>query len=90
MKAPLWPKLVLPAKIAIFILSSAFSMFFAAPGRAQTDSCVSNLPTPAPNPPAHRVVQLVNCSNATLLGAANAAGKVGQPLQVFSRENRPG
>ena len=87
MKTPLWPKLVLPAKIAIFILSSAFSMFFAAPGRAQTDSCVSNLPTPAPNPPAHRVVQLVNCSNATLLGAANAAGKVGQPLtSVFPRE----
>ena len=91
MKTPLWPKLVLPAKIAIFILSSAFSMFFAAPGRAQTDSCVSNLPTPAPNPPAHRVVQLVNCSNATLLGAANAAGKVGQPLtSVFPRSHVPG
>ena len=48
---------------------------------------MSNLPTPAPNPPAHRVVQLVNCSTATLLGAANAAGKVGQPLtSVFPRE----
>ena len=38
MKTPLWPKFILPAKIAIFILPSAFSMFFfAAPGRAQAE-----------------------------------------------------
>ncbi len=47
----------------------------------------TNLPTPTPTPPAIRVVQLVNCSNQTLLGAANAAGSVGQPLtSVFPRE----
>jgi hypothetical protein len=51
------------------------------------DTCVSNLPTPTPNPPSHRVVQLVNCSHATLLGAANAAGKPSQPLtSVLPRE----
>jgi thaumatin family protein len=49
--------------------------------------CLANLPTPTPSPPAHRVVQLVNCSDQMLLGAANAAKQPGQPLTaVFPRE----
>lgn len=52
------------------------------------DSCLDNLPIPTPIPPAHRVVQLVNCSDQTLLGAANAAKKPGNvPLtSVLPRE----
>lgn len=49
--------------------------------------CLANVPTPTPNPPAHRVIQLVNCSDQTLLGAANAAKQPGQQLSsVFPRE----
>lgn len=33
-----------------------------------TDNCLANLPAPTPNLPAHRVIQLVNCSDQTLLG----------------------
>jgi hypothetical protein len=51
------------------------------------DQCLANLPSPTPTPPSHRVVQLVNCSNQTLLGAANAAGKAGAGLTaVLPRE----
>ena len=51
------------------------------------DPCLENLPAPTPIPPAVRVVQLINCSNQTLLGATNAAGSAGQPLtSVFPRE----
>lgn len=51
-------------------------------------NCLTNLPVPTPIPPAHRVVQLVNCSDQTLLGAANAAKKAGNvPLtSVLPRE----
>ena len=50
--------------------------------------CQANVPTPTPNPPAHRVVQLVNCSDQTLLGAANAAKQPGQPkFGVPARKN---
>src|SRR5271167_5248997 len=31
------------------------------------------VPVPTPIPPAHRVVQLINCSKVVVLGAANAA-----------------
>ncbi|PNG25404.1 hypothetical protein CR492_13840 [Methylocella silvestris] len=55
--------------------------------RAAVDRCLANLPSPTPFAPSHRVVQLVNCSNQTLLGAANAAGKPGVPLtSVLPRE----
>lgn len=52
------------------------------------DSCLANLPVPTPTPPAHRVVQLVNCSDQTVLGAANAAKQPGpaEPTSVFPRE----
>jgi hypothetical protein len=59
---------------------------FGQNGKGALD-CLANLPTPTPNPPAHRVIQLVNCSDQTLLGAANAAKQPGQPLtSVFPRE----
>lgn len=59
----------------------------AAAGGKGTDTCLEHLPTPTPNPPAHRAIQLVNCSDQTLLGAANAAKQPGQPLSsVFPRE----
>jgi Thaumatin family len=55
--------------------------------RTGTPDCLANLPTPTPRSPAHRVIQLVNCSDQTLLGAANAAKQPGQPLtSVFPRE----
>src|SRR5215469_13694591 len=47
---------------------------------AVQDPCLANLATPQIIPPAVRVVQLVNCSSQTVLGAANAAGVAGQPL----------
>jgi len=51
------------------------------------DPCLANVPVVAPANGAVRVVQLVNCSSETLLGAANAAGLVGQPLtSVLPRE----
>jgi hypothetical protein len=37
------------------------------------DQCLASLPIPSPAPGLHRVLQLVNCSNQSLLGAANAA-----------------
>ena len=46
---------------------------------SKPDACLANLPEPTPKAPAHRVVQLVNCSNQTLLGAANAAHQVDKP-----------
>lgn len=59
---------------------------FGQSGKGALD-CLANLPTPTPNPPAHRVIQLVNCFDQTLLGAANAAKQPGQPLtSVFHRE----
>jgi len=60
---------------------------------AQTPTCGSkeyldNLPVPAPrNPAVKRQVQLVNCSNQVILGAANAAHDAGQPpYPVFPQE----
>ena len=51
------------------------------------DPCLANLPTPKVIPPAIRVVQLVNCSGQTVLGAANAANATGKPItSVFPVE----
>ena len=69
------------------LLALGLGSVWSGTGHAQPDACLSNLPAPAPNPPSNRVVQLVNCSSATLLGAANAAGKPGvTPTSVFPRE----
>ena len=58
------------------------------PLKATNDECLENLPpAPKPIPPAVRVVELINCSNQTLLGAANAAHVANQPpTSVFPRE----
>jgi hypothetical protein len=51
------------------------------------DPCLANVPAATPANGAVRVVQLVNCSGETLLGAANAAASSGQPLtSVLPRE----
>ncbi len=79
-----------------FAFSLVFQLSWTTEARAQAlrdlrnrlpDPCLDNLPVPQPIPPAIRVVQLVNCSDQTLLGAANAAASAGQPLtSVFPRE----
>ncbi|MDO8430828.1 MAG: thaumatin family protein [Candidatus Binatus sp.] len=54
---------------------------------APPDPCLKNLPVPVPQGGAHRVIQLVNCSSQTMLGAANAAARFGTPLTpVLPRE----
>ena len=57
----------------------------ASPARG---TCLDHLPPiPQPTSPAFRVVELINCSDQTLLGAANAAHTAGQPpTPVFPRE----
>jgi hypothetical protein len=70
-----------------FGFSSIFQLFWSVPSHAQGvgDPCLANLPVPSPA--AHRVVQLVNCSNQTLLGTANAAHKINEPpTSVLPRE----
>ncbi|MBV8073683.1 MAG: hypothetical protein JO270_27570 [Acidobacteriaceae bacterium] len=54
----------------------------------EKDACLDDLPpAPKPIPPAVRVVELVNCSDQSLLGAANAAHTAGQPpTPVYPRE----
>ena len=71
--------------------SGLWSLPGQAAGRAARlaeETCLDQLPPPPkPIPPAVRVVQLVNCSDQTLLGAANAAHAAGQPATpVFPRE----
>jgi hypothetical protein len=69
------------------LLALGLGSVWNSTGHAQLDACLNTLPTPTPNLASHRVVQLVNCSDATLLGAANAAGRPGQPLtSVLPRE----
>jgi hypothetical protein len=69
------------------LLTLGLASVWSNAAHAQSDACMSNLPVPTPKPPSHRVVQLVNCSSATLLGAANAASKPNQPLtSVMPRE----
>jgi len=78
--------------VALLILGfgSVCQLFWSVRAYADSlrpDQCSTNLPEPTPQAPSHRVVQLVNCSNQTLLGAANAAGKVGAGLTaVLPRE----
>ena len=75
--------------LSTVVFSFLFELVWTVPGHAQQlpDQCLDNLPTPTPIAPSHRVVQLVNCSNSTILGAANAAGQPGQPLvSVLPRE----
>ena len=56
-------------------------------GGQPPDACLDSLPAPTPVPGSHRVVQLVNCSDQVLLGAANAAFHNGaNPTAVFPRE----
>ncbi len=53
------------------------------------DTCLAALPSAVPTPiaPSHRVVQLVNCSDQTLLGTANAAFQNQKPpTAVLPRE----
>ncbi len=51
------------------------------------DPCLAGLKTPPLKPGLHRVIQLVNCSNQTVLGTANAAQqKGGQELPVLPEE----
>ena len=75
--------------LSTFVFGFLFELVWTVPGHAQhlPDQCLDNLPTPIPIAPSHRVVQLVNCSYSTILGAANAAGQPGQPLvSVLPRE----
>jgi len=69
-------------------LSFAISLILLLFGTASSDaadSCLDNLPTPTPL--LHKVVQLVNCSNQRVLGAANAAHVYGSPpTPVLPRE----
>ena len=95
------PPHLLPLALIAFVCSLVFQSFCIADAQAQDlsarlrnpprvptpDPCLQNLPTPKPTPPAVRVVQLVNCSDQTILGAANAARTAGQPLtSVLPRE----
>jgi hypothetical protein len=68
-------KLIL-VTLSTFMFGFLFQLVWTVPGHAQNlpDQCLEPLPTPTPTPPSHRVVQLVNCTNFTVLGAANAAG----------------
>jgi len=59
----------------------------ANPDVTPPDACLDSLPNPQLKNGLHRVIQLVNCSNATLLGTANAAQTKGfAPLPVLPRE----
>ena len=52
-----------------------------------TDECIADIPAVKPIAPSHRVLQLVNCSTQTILGAANASGPPHQKhIPVFPRE----
>src|SRR5262245_20579529 len=56
--------------------------------KAEADPCLEGLPVPTPMNGAHRVVQMVNCSKETLLGASTAAFRFGNPkTPVLSREH---
>lgn len=87
----------LPLALLSLGCSLIFSTLCAVRVQAQ-QSCLSggdvcsqayldSLPVPTPMNGAHRVVQLVNCSCQTVLGAANAAHQSGQQgFPVFPRE----
>ena len=78
-------------------LSSSLRPLRAPTARAQenapaassdaSDPCLAPLTIPSVAPGLHRVVQMVNCSNQTILGTANAAGVAPGPVvSVFPRE----
>jgi hypothetical protein len=74
---------VLIVSLLAFGFSSVFPLFWSVPSHAQ--GCLASLPVPTPA--LHRVVQLVNCSDQTVLGAANAAHNLGNsPTPVLPRE----
>src|ERR1700733_4373457 len=78
-----------------FLISGAgliFSPMRTPQVSAATATCsqayLNSLPAPKPLGDAVRVVQLINCSSQTLLGAANAAAAGGgTPVPTFPREN---
>jgi hypothetical protein len=74
--------------IVVSLFPFAFGLIFLLFGTVRSfaaDPCLDNLP--APTPLLHRVVQLVNCSNQRVLGAANAAHVAGlAPIPVLPRE----
>jgi len=74
--------------LLVFGFSSVFWSVDPTPAAAAEDPCLAGLPVPTPTPPAVRVVQLVNCSNQTVLGAANAARNTatGPLTSVLPRE----
>src|SRR5712672_2734842 len=55
------------------LVNSSESAIEGEPNRKNVgpDPCLKNLPVPVPQAGSHRVIQLVNCSNQTILGAAN-------------------
>ena len=67
---------VLPV-VTLCALGISLVLAVARAVRVQAQVCgsayLNSLPVPTPTPPAHRVIQLVNCSNQVLLGATNAA-----------------
>ena len=81
---------VLPVR-ALLTLSLILLFLSFASVHVQAQVCgaayLNSLPVPAPVAPAHRVIQLVNCSDQVLLGATNAAasGNV-TPYPAFPRE----
>jgi hypothetical protein len=74
--------------LLVFGFSSVFWGVDPPPAAAAEDPCLAGLPVPTPTPPAVRVVQLVNCSDQTVLGAANAARNTatGPLTSVLPRE----
>jgi hypothetical protein len=67
------------------LVFSLILILFGTSRSYAADPCLDNLP--APTPLLHRVVQLVNCSNQRVLGAANAAHVPGSPpVAVLPRE----
>jgi hypothetical protein len=74
-----------------FVFSSVTQLFWSVPIYAQVtgapcdEAYLKTLPVPTPS--LHRVVQLVNCSDQTLLGTANAAhNSESSPTPVLPRE----
>jgi hypothetical protein len=72
--------------VAVLVLgfSSVLQLFSAGPANGQ--SCAKDVPIPDLRG-STRVIQLVNCTNETILGTANAAGRFpNPPTSVFPRE----
>ena len=83
-------RLYTPVLVTLLLIAIAP---LCCPLHAQTSMCgskeyLASLPVPAPKSSAiKRQVQLINCSNQVILGAANAAHDAGQPpYPVFPQE----